>query len=57
MYAPDLAALPLYLTRDVQVFALLMNLQWFKREAHLELWDADLHALRATACSVIAKQM
>lgn len=39
------------------VYALLVNLHWFKREAQLELWDADLHDLRATACTVIAKQI
>ncbi|KAF4966574.1 hypothetical protein FSARC_5816 [Fusarium sarcochroum] len=39
------------------VYALLVNMRWFKREAIVELWDADLHDLRATACGVIAKQI
>lgn len=29
--------------------------RWFKRQANLELWDADLHHIRATACEVLAK--
>ncbi|KAI5457129.1 hypothetical protein BGZ63DRAFT_408582 [Mariannaea sp. PMI_226] len=43
--------------RGCVVYALLVNLQWFKREAMIELWDATLHAVRATACAVIAKQI
>lgn len=39
------------------VYCLLVNKRWFKRQAQLELWDADLHNLRATACEIIAKQM
>lgn len=39
------------------VYCLLVNKRWFKRQAQRELWDADLHQLRATACEVIAKQM
>ncbi|KAF4988518.1 hypothetical protein FDECE_15005 [Fusarium decemcellulare] len=39
------------------VYALLVNMRWFKREAIIELWDADLHDLRAVACTVIAKQI
>ncbi|KAF7551076.1 hypothetical protein G7046_g7819 [Stylonectria norvegica] len=39
------------------VYALLINSKWFKREAISELWDADLHNIRAAACTVIAKQM
>lgn len=39
------------------VYCLLVNKRWFKRQAKCELWDADLHELRATACEVIAKQM
>jgi hypothetical protein len=34
-----------------------VNKQWFKHESITELWDADLHKLRATACGVIAKAM
>ncbi|KAJ4257571.1 Calcium channel yvc1 [Fusarium torreyae] len=43
--------------RSCVVYALLVNMRWFKREAIVELWDADLHDLRATACGVIAKQI
>ncbi len=39
------------------VYCLLVNKRWFKKQAMLELWDADLHNIRATACEVIAKQM
>lgn len=39
------------------VYCLLVNKRWFKKQATLELWDADLHNLRATACEVVAKQM
>ena len=39
------------------VYALLVNKRWFKKQAMLELWDADLHNLRAVACEVIAKEM
>jgi hypothetical protein len=39
------------------VFCLLINKRWWKHQALMELWDADLHQLRATACEVIAKQM
>ncbi len=37
------------------VYALLVNKRWFKKQAMLELWDADLHDIRAIACEVIAK--
>ncbi|RMZ88769.1 hypothetical protein DV736_g3998, partial [Chaetothyriales sp. CBS 134916] len=37
------------------VYALLVCKRWFKRQAILELWDADLHHLRAIACERIAK--
>ena len=43
--------------RGCVVYALLVNQHWFKHEAMMELWDADLHNLRATACGVIAKAM
>ncbi|KAH8795271.1 hypothetical protein BGZ57DRAFT_748101 [Hyaloscypha finlandica] len=39
------------------VYALLVNKRWFKMQAMLELWDADLHNIRATACEVIAKHL
>lgn len=39
------------------VYCLLVNKRWFKKQAMLELWDADLHNVRATACEVIAKQL
>lgn len=39
------------------VFCLLVNKRWWRHQALIELWDADLHHLRATACEVIAKQM
>ena len=31
--------------------------KWFKRQANLELWDADLHNVRSAACEAIAKQI
>ncbi|KAL9130393.1 MAG: hypothetical protein Q9217_001401 [Psora testacea] len=39
------------------VYCLLVCHRWFKRQALLELWDADLHKVRATACEVIAKHI
>lgn len=39
------------------VYALLVNKRWFKKQAILELWDADLHNVRAVACEVIAKKL
>ncbi len=39
------------------VYCLLVNKRWFKRQALLELWDADLHDVRATACEIIAKRI
>ncbi|OBU00301.1 hypothetical protein VE01_01528 [Pseudogymnoascus verrucosus] len=39
------------------VYALLVNKRWFKRQAMLEIWDAELHDVRATAAEVIAKQI
>lgn len=39
------------------VFCLLVNKRWWKHQALVELWDADLHQLRALACEVIAKQI
>jgi hypothetical protein len=43
--------------RACVVFCLLVNKRWFKHQALVELWDADLHHLRAVACEVIAKQL
>ncbi|KAK3898924.1 hypothetical protein C8A05DRAFT_18568 [Staphylotrichum tortipilum] len=37
------------------VFCLLINKRWWRHQALIELWDADLHYLRATACEVLAK--
>ncbi|KAK6217933.1 DNA-directed RNA polymerase III subunit C31 [Pestalotiopsis sp. IQ-011] len=37
------------------VYCLLTVKRWFKHQSLLELWDADLHCLRATACEIIAK--
>ena len=39
------------------VYCLLVCYRWFRRQAALELWDADLHDVRATACEVLAKQL
>lgn len=39
------------------VFCLLVCLRWFRIQAAVELWDADLHQVRAVACEVIAKRM
>ncbi|KAI1173230.1 hypothetical protein F4777DRAFT_558498 [Nemania sp. FL0916] len=39
------------------VYGLLVAKRWFHHQAQCELWDADLHELRATACEVIAKQL
>ena len=37
------------------IYGLLICKSWFKRQAKLELWDADLHDLRAVACEKLAK--
>ena len=39
------------------VYCLLICKKWFKKQAIFELWDADLHNVRAVACEVIAKQI
>lgn len=39
------------------VYCLLVNKRWFRQQAHLELYDADLHDVRAKACEVLAKRM
>lgn len=43
--------------RGCVVYCLLVCYRWFKKQAMLELWDADLHNVRAVACEVLAKQM
>lgn len=43
--------------RGCVVFCLLVNTRWFRHESVTELWDADLHTLRAVACGVIAKAL
>jgi hypothetical protein len=43
--------------RACVVYCLLINKRWFKRQAMLELWDADLHNIRAIAAERIAKEM
>ncbi|KAA8910563.1 hypothetical protein FN846DRAFT_939075 [Sphaerosporella brunnea] len=43
--------------RACVVFCLLVCLRWFKRQAVLEMFDADLDNLRAEACQVIAKMI
>ncbi|KAK7957761.1 potassium ion channel [Apiospora saccharicola] len=44
-------------TRACVVFCLLIANRWFMHQAQVELWDADLHAVRAAACEVIAKSI
>lgn len=39
------------------VYCLLVCYRWFRLMAKLELWDADLHNVRATACEILAKQL
>ncbi|KIW09014.1 uncharacterized protein PV09_00910 [Verruconis gallopava] len=41
--------------RSCVVFCLLICKRWFKRMARLELWDAEMHNVRAVACEVIGK--
>ncbi|KAI0173190.1 hypothetical protein GGR52DRAFT_571702 [Hypoxylon sp. FL1284] len=43
--------------RSCVVFCLLVAKRWFEHQADVELWDADLHQIRAVACEVIAKQI
>lgn len=43
--------------QDCVVYCLLVCLRWFKRQAILEMYDADLNYLRAEAAQVIAKQI
>lgn len=37
------------------IYCLLVCKNWFKHQARLELWDAELHELRAMACERLAK--
>lgn len=39
------------------VYCLLVVKKWFKRQALAELWDADLHEVRATAAEMLAKRI
>ncbi|KAK4097689.1 cation channel-like protein [Parathielavia hyrcaniae] len=39
------------------VFCLLVNKRWWRHQAQIELWDAELHQLRAVACEVVAKTL
>ncbi|KAK4914645.1 Calcium channel yvc1 [Elasticomyces elasticus] len=39
------------------VYALLVCKRWFKKQSQLELWDSDLHDVRAVACEIIAKRI
>ncbi|KAH9889666.1 hypothetical protein F4778DRAFT_785578 [Xylariomycetidae sp. FL2044] len=39
------------------VYCLLVVKRWFKHQSLIELWDADLHQVRAVACEVIAKRI
>jgi hypothetical protein len=39
------------------VYCLLVNKRWFKRQALLEIWDAELFEVRAVAAEVMAKAM
>lgn len=43
--------------RACVVYCLLVCKQWFERQAKLELWDADLHHVRAVAAETIAKRI
>jgi hypothetical protein len=39
------------------VYCLLVVKKWFKQQSLHELWDADLHDVRATAAEMIAKRL
>jgi hypothetical protein len=39
------------------VFCLLQVKKWFKSQASNELWDADLHEVRAVAAEIMAKRL
>lgn len=39
------------------IYCLLIVKSWFRRQARLELWDSDLHELRAIACEKLCKMI
>jgi len=39
------------------VYCLLMVKKWFAKQATAELWDADMHDVRAVACEMMAKRI
>lgn len=39
------------------VYCLLVCKRWYKRQALLEPWDAEMHDVRAVACEVISKHI
>lgn len=39
------------------VYCLLVAKRWFKHQAVIEIWDADLHNIRSVAAEVIAKHL
>jgi hypothetical protein len=39
------------------VFCLLVVKKWFKKQSSTELWDADLHDVRAVAAEMMAKRL
>ncbi|KAK5944379.1 Calcium channel yvc1 [Knufia obscura] len=39
------------------VYCLLVVKRWFMKQSALELWDSDLHDVRAVACEIIAKRL
>ncbi|KAF2101595.1 hypothetical protein NA57DRAFT_64339 [Rhizodiscina lignyota] len=43
--------------RACVVYCLLIVKKWFRKQAQLELWDADMHNVRAIACEMIAKHI
>jgi len=43
--------------RSCIVYCLLVVERWFKRQALKELWDAELHEVRAVAAEMIAKRI
>ncbi|KAL7629826.1 Calcium channel yvc1 [Parahypoxylon ruwenzoriense] len=43
--------------RACVVYCLLVVKRWFQHQALVELWDAQLHQIRAMSCEVIAKQI
>lgn len=43
--------------RACVVYCLLVCKRWFVRQANIELWDSDLHEVRAVACEMIAKHI